>query len=174
MAETDRQKNLNHPKVQSSQALVAETVALFHELRGLAQRVHGEDEATAARRGILRSLILGGPQTVPELARSRSLTRQSIQQVVNQLKEKGLVQSLPNQEHKRSFLIAPTPAGKEWFEQLAEREALFLVNQSLPLSSQEIWSLVVGLRKMREFFAQAGPLAPKTDPQKSSPTLEEP
>ena len=148
--------NTGNPKVQSCQALLAETVLLNHELRGLAQRVHQDDEATAARSGLMRSLILSGPQTVPEMARARSVTRQSIQQIVNQLKQRGYVESQDNIEHRRSFLIAPTQAGEAWFDSLTNREAEYLKGQELPLSVQEIWGLVVGLRKMRDFFSLAG------------------
>jgi len=143
----------NNPKVQSCQALLAESVSLYQELRGLSQRVHQDDEATTARSGLVRSLILGGPQTVPELARSRSITRQSVQQVVNQLKERGYVETQENVEHRRSYLIVVTESGRAWFDQLVEREAEYLSGLELPLSVQEVWGLVVGLRKMKDFFA---------------------
>jgi len=152
--------SVGNPKVQSCQALLAETTLLFHELRGLSQRVHQDDEATAARSGLMRSLILAGPQTVPEIARSRSVTRQSVQQIVNQLKVKGYVEARENIEHRRSHLIAATDEGQQWFEGLIRREAEYLVDQDLPLSVQEIWGLVVGLRKMRDFFSLAA-LDPK-------------
>ncbi|MDT8446437.1 MAG: MarR family transcriptional regulator [bacterium] len=147
----------NQPKVQSCQALVAEAVSLFHELKSLTQKVHGEDEATAARRGVMRSLMLDGPRTVPQLARNRKVTRQSIQQVVNQLKERGLVSTETNQDHRRSHLVTPTQEGKAWYDDLMTREAEYLSALSLPLATEEIWKLVFGLKRMREFFAALPP-----------------
>lgn len=146
-----------NPKVQSCQALAAEAVSLFHELKNLAQKVHGEDEATAARRGVMRSLMLDGPRTVPQLARSRQVSRQSVQQVVDQLKERRLAQTQPNPKSKRSLLVAPTEAGRAWYEDLMAREAEYLSAAKLPLTPEEIWKLVFGLKRMREAFAALPP-----------------
>src|SRR5215813_8522065 len=61
------------------QEVFDEAVSLFHLLRALAARLHGQGEMTAARRGILRGLERLGPQSVPQLARARPVSRQHIQ-----------------------------------------------------------------------------------------------
>lgn len=148
-----------NPKVQSCQALAAEAVLLFHELKALNEKVHGADEATAARRGVMRSLMLEGPRTVPQLARSRQVSRQSVQQVVDQLKERGLARTEPNPNNKKSHRIAPTEAGRNWYEELMAREAEFLSQAPLPMTPEEIWKLVFGLKRMREAFSGLSPKA---------------
>ena len=60
-------------------------VALFHRLRATAGEVHGQGEPTAGRRGVLRDLSRLGPQTVPQMARRRPVSRQHIQLLVNGL-----------------------------------------------------------------------------------------
>jgi DNA-binding MarR family transcriptional regulator len=72
---------------------------------------------------VLRELDQGGPQTVPQLARTRSVTRQHVQAQVNALAEWGLVELIDNPAHKRSRLVRLTSAGRESVAEL-ERRAL--------------------------------------------------
>src|SRR4051794_20483887 len=103
-------------------ALVDETVLLFHRLRAAAEAVHGEGEASAARRGVLRGLATGGPQTVPEMARARPCSRQHIQTIVNGLVDDRLVALVPNPAHRSSPLVALTAEGKAAVTDIDRRE----------------------------------------------------
>ena len=64
------------------------------------------------------------PQTVPQLARKRSVSRQHIQTVVNTLMSDGLVERIPNPAHRGSPLVRPTRAGRTAVRELARREAV--------------------------------------------------
>jgi len=67
--------------------LFDEIPATLHRLKAVATRVHGLDASSAGRRGILRSLDSMGPQSVPQMARARPVSRQHIQVLVNGLLE---------------------------------------------------------------------------------------
>ncbi len=95
---------------------------LFHELRAVAQELHGGSSLAGGRRGVLVDLLEDGEQTVPELARRRPVTRQHIQVLVNQLLRDELVERRPNPEHKRSHLIGLTPKGRQTIAAMLERE----------------------------------------------------
>jgi len=92
-------------------AVVDETIGLFHRLRWVAERIYGDEGRREARRGALRGLVRYGPQTVPRLARARSLRRQSVQEVVDALAEDGLVLLEDNPDHARSRLARATARG---------------------------------------------------------------
>lgn len=92
-------------------AVVDETIGLFHRLRWVAERIYGDEGRREARRGVLRGLVRYGPQTVPRLARARSLRRQSVQEVVDALAEDGLVLLEDNPDHARSRLARATARG---------------------------------------------------------------
>ena len=94
------------------ESVFAETVALFHRLRAVAEQVHGQGETSAGRRGILKSLDRLGSQTAPQMARARHVSRQHIQILVNQLAKEGLVDFIDNPAHKRSSLVHLTRKGK--------------------------------------------------------------
>src|SRR5215467_8953227 len=92
--------------------VIDQTVGLFHLLHTLAAQLHGAGELTAGRRGILRGLDRLGPQTVPQMARARPVSRQYVQLLVNDLEAEGLVELLENAAHKRSRLVRLTARGK--------------------------------------------------------------
>lgn len=92
-------------------AVVDETIALFHRLRWVADQIYGDAGRSTARRGVLRGLVRYGAQTVPALARARSVSRQHVQQVVDALARDGYVRFVPNPAHARSPLVHPTARG---------------------------------------------------------------
>jgi DNA-binding MarR family transcriptional regulator len=53
------------------------------------------------------------PPTVPRIGRSLGHPRQVIQRACNVLVDAGLIDTLPNPDHKRASLLVPTPRGLE-------------------------------------------------------------
>jgi len=133
--------------------LMDETVALFHRLRAVAEEVHGQGEASAGRRGLLLSLARGGPQTVPQLARARPVSRQHVQTLVNALAADGLVELVENPAHKRSSLVRLTRAGALRLDGMARRERELLGSLSLGVGAHELRAASETLRQVRAAFA---------------------
>jgi len=73
-------------------------------------------------RAVLEQVSADGAQTVPQLARVLAVRRQFVQRVVNDLIAAGLVERRVNAAHRRSWLIAPTAAGRRVFGELRRRE----------------------------------------------------
>ncbi len=67
---------------------------------------------TSARWQVLGA-IDDGPLPVSAIARGMGLTRQSVQRTVDVLAREGLVETLPNPEHKRAYLVALTEPGRD-------------------------------------------------------------
>ncbi|NNE18685.1 MAG: MarR family transcriptional regulator, partial [Myxococcales bacterium] len=69
---------------------------------------------------------LGGAATVPQIARERGASRQHVQQLVDALLERDLVERRRNPNHKRSSLIALTDRGRALVENVRaeERDAI--------------------------------------------------
>jgi DNA-binding MarR family transcriptional regulator len=91
--------------------LFDETRLLFHALKQWSETLHAELGLTAAMRGVLELILLGGPSTVPGMARARGVSRQHVQQQVDALRERGFVERQQNPAHRRSSLIALTDKG---------------------------------------------------------------
>ena len=71
--------------------------------------------------GILRTLVKEGPLTVPEMARSRPVSRQHCQTIVNTLEAQGHVEFVDNPKHKKSKLVQATKKGRARFESMRKR-----------------------------------------------------
>lgn len=133
----------------SLEGLIDETVALFHRLRAVAAAVHGEGELSAARRGVLTSLVKLGPQTVPQMAAVRPVSRQHIQTIVDSLAADGLVETIDNPAHKRSVLVRLTARGRTAVRDIARRESALLTSLDVGVSAAEIDRATAVLNKFR-------------------------
>jgi DNA-binding MarR family transcriptional regulator len=132
--------------------LFDEIPALFHRLRAAAGDLHGREVPSAGRRGVLRSLDRLGPQTVPQLARARPVSRQHIQTIVNGLLEDGLVATEENPAHRRSFLLRLTPKGKRQLQATQGREMGLLAHVKARWPVEELDRVVDTLRSLRSFL----------------------
>ena len=118
--------NENQPLPQTLLALLMEAASTFHKMRALGRKL-GAVSDEGGSWGLLRSLLLQGPQTVPQLAKSRPVARQHIQVLVNALLDEGLVELRDNPAHKRSKLVGITADGEDRYRE-TEARILKLLN----------------------------------------------
>jgi DNA-binding MarR family transcriptional regulator len=71
--------------------------------------------------GVLRMLVKQGAQTVPDMARSRPVSRQHCQTICNTLEAEGLVEFVDNPKHKRSKLVRATKKGRARFDAMRKQ-----------------------------------------------------
>jgi DNA-binding MarR family transcriptional regulator len=71
--------------------------------------------------GVLRMLVKQGAQTVPDMARSRPVSRQHCQTICNALEAEGLVEFVDNPKHKRSKLVRATKKGRARFDAMRKQ-----------------------------------------------------
>jgi DNA-binding MarR family transcriptional regulator len=102
--------------------LTFETALLFFRMRVAAKQFLGQGELSAGRRSLIKSLGAHGPQTVPQMAKVRSVSRQHIQTLVNSLREDGLVRPIENPAHQRSPLIELSAKGRRFLAEMESRE----------------------------------------------------
>ena len=94
----------------------------FQLLKTLSDEMIADLGLTASLRAVLEHLDERGPQTVPQIAEEKSVRRQSIQALVDQLREAGLVTTKPNPAHRRSVLVSLTRQGEAVFTKVRKRE----------------------------------------------------
>lgn len=84
---------------------------------------------TSARWQVLGAIALSqNPETVASLSRKMGLARQSVQRLVNEMIEEGLVESRENPNDSRAGLISMKSNGKSRYDAALRRQALW-VNQ---------------------------------------------
>lgn len=106
---------------------VTEVILLVFQANGLlltaGDALAQHEELTSARWQVLGAVALAqAPLTVPQIARRMGLTRQSVHATVNRLHADGLVQFVPNVDHRRSRLVRLTERGAARYAALAARQ----------------------------------------------------
>jgi DNA-binding MarR family transcriptional regulator len=121
---------------------------IFFRLTALGDRLHADRGITAAMRGVLASLAGGGPQTVPQMARARPVSRQHIQTLVDALAERELVAFQPNPAHRRSPVVALTERGRTLFADMRAREAGIVERLDHRLSADKLAASIATLQTL--------------------------
>ena len=134
--------------------VVTEVRRLFFALRGVTDALLADLDCTAPERSLLLELAKGGPQTVPTLARTRAISRQAMQKVVDRLLAREWLDVAPNPAHERSSLLVLSPAGERVFAEIRRREAALVRARPLPVSSSELRRVTGVLRQLCERFEE--------------------
>ena len=123
---------------------------LWHVMMQAAERLHEDEPVTLGMRAVLEFLARNGPMAVPHIARSRHVTRQHIQALVNDLLELGLVTLGDNPAHRRSALVRLTPEGKRAIERMKRREHQFFDGLTLKARPDDLRRAAATLSAVRE------------------------
>ena len=105
------------------EALLNEVRLLYHRIVQVGELLHVDESVSLGMRAVLEYLLRNGPTTVPEIARSRSVTRQHIQILVNDLLDQDLVVLEDNPLHKRSSLVTLTKESERIIRRMRKRES---------------------------------------------------
>lgn len=96
--------------------LIVEVFRLNGLLISTADKLVSKFGLTGARWQVLGAIVMcGTPETVARLARNMGLTRQSVQRVVNEMVEEGMLTFRENPHHQRAKLVALTKKGETAF-----------------------------------------------------------
>jgi len=149
-------------------ALGNEVTALHFRLIAALERVHGPGAFSYGGRALLRNLVELGPRTVPELARMRPVSRQYVQQLVDDLAARRLVSFEDNPAHRRSKLVRATAEGRRTLASMLRREASLLARIARGLDPLDVERALALLRAARERTDRAL-AAPRRNPAETRP-----
>jgi DNA-binding MarR family transcriptional regulator len=135
------------------EALLAEVTALANQLRKHRTLAPGGEDSPSGGWVILQTLGDCGPQTVPDIARARALSRQNVQILVNRLEQEGCVEVIPNPAHKRSGLVQLTDRGRRLLAGVLEREAASMESLLAHIPHARLAPAAELLRQLRELIA---------------------
>ena len=125
---------------------------LFQRLGSEFEPLHRAQGVSTSQRAVLEFLDREGPQTVPGMARRRGVSRQHVQTLVNDLLERGWVETVPNPAHRRSSLIQMTRQGKAGFQQVVGVDALVAEKINAQISPQDLEVTERTLEAIEQFF----------------------
>ena len=119
-------------------AVIRDIRLCFNLLRARADEMHQDLGVNASMRAVMESVAGGDEKTVPEIARSRGVSRQHIQVIVNGLTEANLVKARDNPDDKRTFLVSLTEHGQTVFAEIQKRESVELKRLAEVFSADEL------------------------------------
>lgn len=137
---------------KKAEAVTREIRACFNRLKVLGGVLHHDLGVTAAMRAVVEALYESGEQTVPHIARSKSVTRQHIQVIVNDLVEAGLVVTRANPGDKRSPLVALTKKGRTVFERMRQREKTVFVELTRAFARCDLDATLTTLNTLHSYL----------------------
>ena len=127
--------------------------------REAAQRVARDEQlegVSTGVRAVLVELLAEGRQTMPAVARNLGTTRQYVQRMVEEAAAAGLVRSVPNPAHRRSPLLALTPAGRAAIRRILRREQAALAGAARDLSDRDVDACLRVLHRLRQAVREGG------------------
>ena len=108
-------------KAEAIAELMLEVAQCFFRIRAVGQKTGLITSWGGGSFGFMRSLVLLGPLTVPQIAQMRPTSRQRMQRLANELAAEGLVKFVDNPKHRRSKLVQLTPKGDARYRELNAR-----------------------------------------------------
>jgi DNA-binding MarR family transcriptional regulator len=140
---------------EAMQELLLEILAAFFLLRAVGKRIGAVTAADGGYWGMLRSLKVEGAQTVPQIARSRPVSRQHIQKLANEMIADGVIELIDNPAHQRSKLLRLTAKGEVVFQEINERIAREAEGFARDMNTAELQASVRVLRQLSEKLKQS-------------------
>jgi DNA-binding MarR family transcriptional regulator len=128
--------------------IIVEIRRSFHTLSAAADAAHDDLGITAGQRAVLEALSDSPDSTVPDIARSKRVTRQHIQVLVNQLLAAGLIEQRENPAHKRSPILRLTASGDDCFREVRRRERRILRSAAPALAGHDLPAVLACLRDL--------------------------
>src|SRR6266498_3296578 len=131
-----------HPRTVEGEAATHVILSTFRAnglLLAVRDLVAGEEGLTSARWQVLGAIALAQrPLTVPQIARRMGLTRQTVHTTVNRLLADGLVELVPNADHRRSQLVSLTELGHASYRAIDEKQVAWVNRLAAGLRRSEL------------------------------------
>lgn len=127
------------PEGQKATEVILSAFRASGLLLAAGDRLAAEHGLTSARWQVLGAIALAQrPLTVPQIARRMGLRRQSVHMTVNRLLADGLVELVPNADHRRSQLVRLTELGEARYAVLDGMQAAWVNELAAGLRPSEL------------------------------------
>src|SRR5512134_3971647 len=125
-------------KAEAIAELMLEVAQCFFRIRAVGQRTGLITSWGGGAFGFMRSVVLLGPLTVPQIAQMRPTSRQRMQRLADELAAEGLVEFVDNPQHQRSKLVRLTRKGDARYREMSARFAAIASTMGGDLSEADI------------------------------------
>lgn len=130
--------------------LMLEVAQCFFRIRAVGQKTGLITTWGGGAFGLMRSLALLGPLTVPQIAQMRPTSRQRMQRLADELAADGLVRFVDNPKHRRSKLVELTRKGDTRFREMDARFLAIASTVGVSLGEPDIRKATEIVRQLSE------------------------
>ncbi len=135
-----------HPLV----GLVDETIRLNSRLRSVFGAARQESPLNDSEQMVLNAVVEAEKApTVAQIGRSMGQARQLVQRAANALRAQGLVEAVPNPDHKRAVLLRATARGTQVKRALDRRADAIATRLGRDLDEASLTEAAGALRSIR-------------------------
>ena len=129
--------------------LILQTFRVYGDLLAEGDQIAGEYGQSSSRWQVLGA-IDASAETVPGIARTMGLTRQSVQRTVDLLEADGLVRYRDNPAHRRSRFVEMTTQGRKVYEAITavQMDWVNVLARRMNVRIQEMHSALDVLRRL--------------------------
>jgi len=147
MAKTDVEPT---PEGDALLDLLLEVSQVFFRFRDVGKRFGAVTPWGGGLWGMMRTLKLQGPMTVPQIARMRPVSRQRIQRLADDMAAEGLIEFIDNPAHKRSKLLRLTDEGEDAYRALTAEVVSLAGTIAEDLSEQDLREAAATLARVKD------------------------
>jgi DNA-binding MarR family transcriptional regulator len=155
-------------KAETVAELMLEVAQCFFKIRALGQKAGFITGWGGGAFGVIRSLALDGPLTVPQIAQMRPTSRQRMQRLANELAAEGLVEFIDNPKHRRSKLVRLTSRGYERYRELNARLLEIASSMGIEVSEADFRKTIEILRQLSDDVKACSDSHPRKRSSRSS------
>jgi DNA-binding MarR family transcriptional regulator len=130
--------------------LMLEVAQCFFRIRAVGQKTGLITSWGGGAFGLMRSLALLGPLTVPQIAQMRPTSRQRMQRLADELAAERLVEFIDNPKHQRSKLVRLTPKGAARYRELDARFLSIAATMGVELSEEDVRKTIEIVRHLSD------------------------
>ena len=127
----------------------------YFRLNAMGHRLSAPAGLSPGKIGLMRSLAAAGPQSVAQIARSRPVSRQGVQQIADHLAAAGLIEYIENPTHRRAKLARITAAGERLMRRMLQRQQREAAALSKGFDERAVRTTIAVLRQLSERLKQA-------------------
>ena len=139
-----------HSKAEAIAELMLEVAQCFFRIRAVGQKTGLHTSWGGGAFGFMRSVVLLGPLTVPQIAQMRPTSRQRMQRLADELAAEGVVTFIENPKHRRSKLVQLTRKGEARYREMNDRFLAIASTMGIALSEAEIRKTSEIVRQLSE------------------------
>lgn len=139
-------------KTKALYEVIESSRAFMNQMNELVDQIHQDYGINSCSRGVMLILKSEGLRTIPQLAKNTQRSRQYLQKMITQMQKIGLINLIPNPDHKTSNLIELSEHGKQILVEMLDAESTLINRVDIPIEIDQLKNTSNSLNQLTQTF----------------------